>query len=476
LTVRGIRNALVVTPERVVAGGILFEEGRIAAVGSRWIEPSDEVIDAGGRLVIPGLVDAQAHLGVDRPAAADLEAESRAAVSSGVTTWNLVQTALTLSDDSPSTGAATAVPFSQVVAAFLERAEPASLCDFTLTPILSSPVHTTEIRALAETWGMTTFAIQMSMRHGWRPADWSPFENRGHEAFDDALVFAALREVGRMDRQALVSIHCENVEIAGAQATAGGSRGPGRDAGVREVMDVRSFVYLAGRLDSPLLIQNATDADTFATVARARADGLEVFAQSATFRLLDPRPDIRGEASARLSDPRLDLVTSMHVGAPDLGHPARPPDDPERDSWLAALPDRVRLHLPSLLSEGVHPGKLSTSRLCQLAAANPARILGLFPLKGTIRVGADADLVLLDLDLVSNLDQRGGGHLSTRWKSRELKGWPLLTLLRGEVAAEWSGNRCWTALPGRGRHLARTGLDPATRSKIARELSDSPLA
>lgn len=475
MTIRGIRNALVVLPEGVIEGGIVFEDGRIAMVGTQWIGPSDEVIDAGGRLVIPGLVDAQVHLGVSDRAVSDLESESRAAVSSGVTTWNLVQTALTLSDDSWP-GAPAAIPFVEVVPGFLKSAEPLSLCDFTLTPILTSAIHTTEVRTLAQTWGITTFAIQMSMRRGWQPADWSPFVNRGHDAFDDSLVFAALREVGRLGRQALVSMHCENVEIRRVQTTASAPPRPDQDAGVREAMDVRTYAYLASRLGCPILIQNAMDADTFATVGRAKQHGIEVFAQSATFKLVDPLQESQRNAWAVLSEPGVDLVTSLHVGIPGTANLAQLHTDPENDGWLATLPMRVQMHLPFLLS-GVNAGQLSISRLCQLVCTNPATILGMFPQKGAIRVGADADLVIVDLDLVRRVDQRvGGGHLSNVLRSHELKGWPLVTLVRGEVAAEWSEKTCWNPAAGCGRYVSREPVEPGNRSRIAQASADNPFA
>jgi dihydroorotase-like cyclic amidohydrolase len=95
--------------------------------------------------------------------------------------------------------------------------------------------------------------------------------------------------------------------------------------------------------------------------------------------------------------------------------------------------------LPVMLSEGVHRGMLSLPRLVQACAETPARAFGLYPRKGTIAPGADADLVLVDLDLVRTVDRRmvtSRGAWSV-WEGATLRGWPTMVLLRGTVAMEW---------------------------------------
>ena len=110
--------------------------------------------------------------------------------------------------------------------------------------------------------------------------------------------------------------------------------------------------------------------------------------------------------------------------------------------------------LTVLLSEGLHRRGLSLERIVKVSSTNPARIFGLYPRKGAIRVGSDADLVLVDVDEERNVDATtwGSGAGYSIYEGWRMKGWPLATMLRGhflyrdgEVVAE----------PGYGEYLAR---------------------
>jgi dihydropyrimidinase len=135
----------------------------------------------------------------------------------------------------------------------------------------------------------------------------------------------------------------------------------------------------------------------------------------------------------------------------------------ETDSvWttLSGFGSRVEALLPMLLSEGVNAGRLSLERVARVASEAPARILGLYPRKGAIQVGADADLVIADLDREATIT-KDMLHTVTPWsvyEGRHVKGWPVLTLLRGEVVMEWPDDapRAQVVGPPRGRYLRRT--------------------
>src|SRR5437667_8351151 len=93
---RGVKNALLVTPEGIVPGSLVIEDRRIAAIGSRGLIDGPDVLDARGLYVLPGVVDPEAHLGSNGAMDWDFASESRAAVATGVTTWNLQQTSHTI--------------------------------------------------------------------------------------------------------------------------------------------------------------------------------------------------------------------------------------------------------------------------------------------------------------------------------------------------------------------------------------------
>jgi nicotinamidase-related amidase len=104
-----------------------------------------------------------------------------------------------------------------------------------------------------------------------------------------------------------------------------------------------------------------------------------------------------------------------------------------------------------MLTHGVHEGRITLERLVQVCCENPARIYGLFPRKGTVAVGSDADLVVIDLSREVTV---GPEHLNTRagrsiMEDKTYHGWPVLTLLGGRVVAEWAAG--WGRPAGLGR-------------------------
>ena len=93
--------------------------------------------------------------------------------------------------------------------------------------------------------------------------------------------------------------------------------------------------------------------------------------------------------------------------------------------------------LPLILSEGVHKDRLSLQRAVQVTATNAARIFGLYPRKGTIQVGSDADLAIVDLEVKKTVSRELFETWSdyTLYEGIRLKGWPVITIVRGQVVA-----------------------------------------
>src|SRR5437899_11831502 len=99
---------------------------------------------------------------------------------------------------------------------------------------------------------------------------------------------------------------------------------------------------------------------------------------------------------------------------------------------ISGFPSHVEGMFPLMLSEGVNKGRISIERLAQVASENPARIFGLYPKKGAITVGADADLVVVDLKRRVKIT-RNMLHTLTRWSIYEgwdVTGWPVMLLVR----------------------------------------------
>ncbi len=109
------------------------------------------------------------------------------------------------------------------------------------------------------------------------------------------------------------------------------------------------------------------------------------------------------------------------------------------DIWsaLAGFPGMATM-LPVLLGEGVNKGRLGIERVAEVTSYNTARILGMYPRKGTIQAGSDADLVLVDLELEQQvtpelLQSYSDYTIYDGWK---IKGWPVMTMVRGKIVME----------------------------------------
>ena len=111
----------------------------------------------------------------------------------------------------------------------------------------------------------------------------------------------------------------------------------------------------------------------------------------------------------------------------------------EGDIWsaLAGFPG-IATMLPVLLSHGVNKGRINIERVAEVTSYNTARIFGMYPKKGTIQPGSDADLTIVDLDLEQNVTPELLQSYAdyTIYDGHKLKGWPVMTIVRGKVVME----------------------------------------
>ena len=131
------------------------------------------------------------------------------------------------------------------------------------------------------------------------------------------------------------------------------------------------------------------------------------------------------------------------------------PGEIGRDSMAG----RAESMLPVMLSEGVNKGRISLARLVEVCCENPARIFGLYPRKGVIAVGSDADFTVVDLNknLKLTRDHVFNSNGWSIWEGWQMKGWPVMTLLRGNIMMEWPEGEPKRRVVGEpiGKYLAR---------------------
>jgi dihydropyrimidinase len=241
-------------------------------------------------------------------------------------------------------------------------------------------------------------------------------------------------------------------------------------------------ISLAELLDVPMLLVHVSSKEAMHEIQRAQARGLRVYGETCPQYLFLSEEDFEkpGDEGSKCvcsppprgTDNQEHIWTGLsantfHVLSSD--HAAFKYDDvrgkklPGADKSFRKIPNGVpgvETRLPLLFSEGVNKGRLTLQQFVALSSTNAAKIYGLHPRKGTIAVGSDADLAIWDPEKEVTIRQSmiHDAMDYTPYEGKTIKGWPVTTLVRGEVVAE-AGE--FVGAAGRGRFL-RCDISPAT--------------
>jgi dihydroorotase (multifunctional complex type) len=435
-----LHGGRVVTHAGEFEGGVAVHGSKIVAVGRGDALPeAARVIDLQGRALLPGVVDPHCHLGVNYDYDDDMRTETAAAALGGVTT-------VLLFVRNPQ---GSYIPFYKERRA---RGEKQASIDFGFHFGIQREDHIPEIAQVAAETGVQSFKCHM----GYEPGN--PI---GIVSSTDAWVFGAMREAAKLPH-GVVSVHCENTDLAymlKKEMMATGRQDLGaytesRPAFVEEEA-ISRIIRLAEVSGCPLYIVHTSVGAGPDMAVRARARGVDVTMETCPHYLTrtayDPDLDARAKISPPLRD--RDNLEGLWRGVLDgsidtLGTDHVPFQKTGGDLW-SEKPGVVCFawELPLMLHFAVHERGLPLVQLVRLNSYNPARRFGLLPRKGVIAVGADADLVVVDLDEVRTVEHSGKGTcLYEGWR---LRGWPVMTIVRGQVVA--ADGEVDPAAPGRGR-------------------------
>ncbi len=452
-----IKGGTVVTAADVFVADIGITGGTISAIGTAL--GGARSIDAAGLLVMPGGIDSHCHIEqLQEGGGADEESfvtGSRSALAGGTTTVITFSTQFKGQPIAPS------------LAQYRRRAESA-MVDYSFHQIITDATDSVvfdEIPAIVAS-GIRSLKVFLTY-------DPLQLDDRGY-----LRVLAAARRAG-----ALVTVHCENYEAIrwrSAALLADGRTQPKYHAwsrpGIVEREATHRAIALAELVDQPIQVFHVSGPEAAEEVARAQARGLKVWAETCPqYMVLTAgdmdRPGFEGAKFMCSPSPRdtaditglwdeirrgvLDIVSSDHSGWSFGGTRGKAVNG--TDAPFTDIPNGVpglATRLPILFSEGVGKGRISLEKFVQLTAANPARLFGLYPRKGAIVPGADADLVLWDpakrVTITNDLLQQAIDY--TPYEGLEVTGWPMMTLRRGEVVMQDGRVQ---AEPGSGQFLAR---------------------
>jgi dihydropyrimidinase/allantoinase len=449
--------------DMVVVGGTLVDpatgelhadlgikDGKIAAI-TEGLAPADgdEAIDARSKHVFPGGVDSHFHLGIYRDITDDTESETTSSLVGGVTT--VVSYFRTGSHYLNRSG-----PYREIFPEVLSRVEGHAKVDyaFHLAPMTSE--HVREIPWLVAEMGVTSFKYYMfykglnlsSDSRDAKAYTMAEEYDLGH-LFEimEAVAAAGAARAGRVS----LSLHCEQAELlrvfierAKADPTVSGLA---EYAAARPPLTERLSIEEAGVLAdftrvpvNFLHLSSAVALDTATDVVRRY--GIDANCETTVHHLALAHDDLRG-LGGKVNPPirtRADNdalwkgLIDGRVGTVASDHACCMEESKGDDLW-PALPGfgGTALLYPVLLSEGFHRRGVPLQRIAQAASATPARIYGLAPRKGTLAVGSDADLAVVDLDLeqvvTPELCLSAQDH--TPFKGMAVRGWPVCTVVRG---------------------------------------------
>lgn len=454
-----IRGGRISTASDTFHCDIGIRHGRIAALGEDLGE-AERVIDAQGKWVLPGGIDSHVHIsqpsGEGIRMADDFESATRSAALGGNTTVL------------PFCLQESGVPLRQSVQAYHAMAEGACYTDISFHLIISDPTEQVlgqELPALVGD-GYTSFKVFMT------------YEGLALSDLELLKVMAVARET-----RALVMVHAENYDVIRfltEQLEQEGRTAPRFHATSRPVIAEREATYraisLAELSDVPLMVVHVSNREAMEEIRRAQQKGLKIFGETCPQYLTLTEQDLDGlnmeGAKYVCSPPPRDAASQeacwegLQQGVFSVFSSDHCPfryDDPQgklapkgRTSfrWVPNGIPGVGARLPILFSEGVIAGRIDINRFVALTATNHARTYGLYPRKGTIAVGADADIAIWDpqIEQVLTHAMLDDGSDYTPYEGMKITGWPVITLVRGEIVAR---NGRIEARKGHGTYLKR---------------------
>jgi dihydropyrimidinase len=450
-----IKNGTIVTAIDTYQADIGVQDGKIVQIGQELgYDASTPVVDANGRYVFPGGVDTHVHL--DTPVmgtvtADDYRSGTIAAACGGTT--SIVDFCFQAPGQS----------LADAIAGWHAKAEGKAAIDYGFHIVVADPTDAVlhELAALPEQ-GITSFKLFMAYKDALMADDWTILR-----------VLEQARQHG-----ALVMVHAENGDAAHLlqqRFLAAGQTGPKYHMLSRppriEAEAVARAIALAEIVGAPIFIVHLSCGEALEEVVRGRARGGQVFAETCPHYLYTSEADgdRPGFESAKycysppprpksnqtllwqaLANGTLQSVGSDHApfnfaGQKELGRD----DFTKIPSGAPGIEERMMM-----IFQGVDQNRLTINRFVELIATAPAKLFGLYPEKGTIAIGSDADLTIwnptAELTVTASALHQNIDY--TIYEGRQVRGVPETVLLRGEVIVE---NREFIGRPGAGRFLRR---------------------
>jgi dihydropyrimidinase len=470
-----IKNGTLVTASETFEADIAIVNGKIAQIGEQLSpDAAAKVIDAAGKLVLPGGVDAHVHL--DLPMAGTVTADDHytgtKAAAFGGTTFVIDF----ISQDSDD--------LSALVKAAVDKASKKAAVDFgyhmNITHLTAEVEE--QIPSLAG-MGVTSVKVFSAYNHRLR--------------LQDGEIFKVLRIAQKSG--ILTMMHAENgdvIEILVDEAVKAGHLSPVWHARTRPAWGAEESVArgaaLAATADAPLYVVHMNAAGEVDQLEYARSLGLNILGETCPQYLFFTEEDLNRADGAKfvcspplrtiddqsrlwegLEDGVIQTISTDHCsffydGTKPILYEGReiaiPGKELGKDDFtkipngLPGVGDR----LPVMWTSMVHSGRFSANRFVELTSTNPARIFGVYPQKGTLMPGADADIAIWDPEMRVTYGKSVAQHRTdyNLYEGFELTGFPVTVLSHGEVIVNQGK---WFGRQGAGKYIKRKPFDSGLR-------------
>ena len=418
----------------VIPGNGIFEldiyvkDGKIASIGKQNMKAA-EVIDAAGKYVIPGIIDPHVHMGLFVPFEEDLKSETKSAALGGITTVGCF-----IGGQSSHL---------ETFPGLSEKIENFSWVDFIPHLVISSETQAREIEQYIRRFGVTSFKLYMNGIPGMIPD------------VDDGFIMDVFDEIKKSGRKCVVCAHAENRYLVRRADRIMREKYP--QAGVETYSDTHPAMaeeeavirmsYLAEKAEVPVYFVHITSKDAVRRLASLRIRNKYVNVETTSMYLSLSKQDEKGRNEFKMEPPFREkedvdaLWKALENGVIDtIGTDNTTITRQEKrsdGSMWDAVPGypAEETHLASVLNEGVAKRGLPLEKLITHMTRKPAEMFGIYPKKGTLLPGSDADIVIVDMDKqrevhASQLHSRSDISV---FEGKTLKGWPVTTIKGGRL-------------------------------------------
>jgi len=402
---------------------------KIVALAGDLSAGGKDVYDASGKVVLPGIFDPHAHIGNERSYDEEAETETRAAVLGGVTTIGIFLRSLEES-------------YMKHLPGFRRAMDELSYVDSVFHPQIFTDEQISEIPRYAAEYGIRSFKFYMSGMPGIV------------KSVPDDVLLTGFRMVASLGADAIACVHCETGALIDQARKELQKKKDGTLADWEfahpadaEALAIQTALYLSKVAGAHLYVVHLSSKQGLEVVRNARRQGLRFTVETTSPYLGIASDDPNGFLVKMVPPVRTKdhhdalwqgvLEGSINTIGTDNTSRARATKKPEAGLHGSRSGYPVLgTHLPALLHYGRLRG-VPLELLVDRATRAPAKVYGIYPKKGTIAIGTDADLAIVDLDLervVSPQELQGMSDFSP-FEGKKLRGWPVATIKAGKIVA-----------------------------------------